>query len=80
MVREVVANDKGYDPIEIHDQDNLVNDLRYDDGGLAGLATPINNAFFAKGKRGLAPSDIQECLKVIGIAVKVDDQPVASFK
>jgi len=79
-VREVVAKDKGYDPLEIHDQDNLKVDLRYDDGGLAGLAAPINNKFFAKGKPGLAPSDIQACLKVVGIAIKVDEQPAANFK
>jgi hypothetical protein len=79
-VREVVAQDKGYDPLEIHDQDNLAADLRYDDGGLAGLATPINNKFFGEGKPGLAPRDIQACLKVIGIAIKVDEQPQANFK
>ena len=79
-VREVIAADKNYDPLEIHDQDNLAGDLRYDAAGLAGLAAPVNNKFFAKGKPGLAPSDIQACLKVIGIAVKVDEQPVANFK
>jgi hypothetical protein len=79
-VREVVAKDKGYDPLEIHDQDNLKVDLRYDDGGLAGLAAPINNKFFGKGKPGLAPGDIQACLKVVGIAIKVDEQPGANFK
>ena len=79
-VRAVIAKDKGYDRLEIHDQDKLKADLQYDAPGLAGLAAPINHAFFKKGKPGLAPRDIQACLKVIGIAIKVDEQPAANFK
>ena len=78
-VRSVIARDKGYDPLEIHDNDKLRDDLGYDETGLAALTPDINDEFFKK-KKGLSVKQVQACLKVIGISAKVDEQPSADFK
>lgn len=78
-VAKLIAKDKGYHPYEIHDNDKLRDDLRYDDEGLEALAPDVNRAFFKK-KRGLSVDDVVGCLKVIGIVARVDEQPIADFK
>jgi hypothetical protein len=78
-VDQVIAADKGYHPSEIHDNDNLRNDLRYDDQGLEALAPDINKEFFKPGK-GLSADDMVRCLKVVGIVALIDEQPIADFK
>ena len=78
--RKVIAEDKGYEPDEIEDEDKLRDNLRYDETGLGALATRINNEFFQKGKPGLSPDDVQACEKVKDISDKVDQQPVENFK
>jgi len=78
-VARIIAEDKGYHVTEIHDNDKLRDDLRYDDTGLRALAPDINQAFFKKGK-GLSGQTVVNCLKVIGIVARVDEQPVDDFK
>ncbi|MEY2548650.1 MAG: hypothetical protein QOD64_1232 [Verrucomicrobiota bacterium] len=78
-IRELIADDKGYHVYEIHDNDNLRNDLRYDDDGLEALAPDINEAFFKSGA-GLSTDDILGCLKVIGIVARIDEKPIEDFK
>lgn len=78
-VRQMIADDKGYHVYEIHDNDNLRDDLRYDDDGLEALAPDINKEFFKPGT-GLSTNDILGCLKVIGIVARIDEKPIAEFK
>jgi hypothetical protein len=78
-VARIIAEDKGYHVTEIHDNDKLRDDLRYDDNGLRALAPDINRAFFKDGK-GLSGKTVVNCLKVIGIVARVDEQPVNDFK
>lgn len=78
-VHRLIANDKGYHPEEIHDDDKLREDLRYDDDGLEALAPDINKEFFVRNK-GLSTNDVLSCLKVIGIVARIDERPVADFK
>lgn len=78
-VDQIIAADKGYHTSEIHDNDNLRDDLRYDDGGLTALAPDINKEFFKTGK-GLSAEDMVRCLKVVGIVALIDEHPVEDFK
>jgi hypothetical protein len=78
-VDQIIAADKGYHPFEIHDNDNLRNDLSYDDQGLKALAPDINKEFFKPGK-GLSADNMVRCLKVIGIVALIDEQPIADFR
>jgi hypothetical protein len=78
-IHRIIAEDKGYDPTEIHDNDKLRDDLRYDDDGLEALAPDINREFF-KPDRGLSTNDILGCLKVIGIVARIDEKPVEDFR
>jgi ABC-type bacteriocin/lantibiotic exporter with double-glycine peptidase domain len=78
-VANVVARPLNVLPIEIHDNDLLRDDLGYTDQGLAALTTDLNDEFFV-GTTGLSTKQVTECLKVIGISAKVDQQPIANFK
>jgi hypothetical protein len=78
-VRRLIADDKGYHPEEIHDNDRLREDLRYDDDGLEALGPDINREFFTQDK-GLSTTALLNCLKVIGIVARIDEQPVADFR
>lgn len=78
-VRQLIAEDKGYHVFEIHDNDKLREDLRYDDNGLIALAPDVNREFFID-HTGLSPNDMLRCLKVIGIVALVDEHPIAEFK
>ena len=78
-VRRLIADDKGYRPEEIHGNDRLREDLRYDNDGLEALGPDINKEFFKRDK-GLSTNDLLGCLKVIGLVARVDEQPVADFK
>ena len=78
-VHRLIADDKGYDQDEIHDEDKLRDDLRYDDEGLEALAPDINKEFF-KPDKGLSTNDVVGCVTVVDIANRIDEQPVADFK
>lgn len=78
-VRRLIARDKGYHVHEIHDEDKLRDDLRYDDSGLVALAPDINREFFRK-NAGLSADDMVRCLKVIGIVSLIDEHPISEFK
>lgn len=78
-VRSIIADDKGYHVYEIHDNDNLRDDLRYDDTGLVALAPDLNREFFRNGA-GLSADDMTRCLKVIGIVALIDEHPISDFK
>jgi hypothetical protein len=78
-VRALIARDKGYHVYEIHDEDKLRDDLRYDDNGLMALAPDINREFFNE-DAGLSANDMLRCLKVIGIVALIDEHPISDFK
>jgi hypothetical protein len=78
-VRQLIADDKGYHVFEIHDNDKLRDDLRYDDEGLMALAPDINREFF-KNRKGLSADDMVRSLKVIGIVALIDEHPISDFK
>ena len=78
-VRRVIAEDKGYDPLEVQDSDRLRDDLRYSAAGLRAVTPDINDEFFVNGK-GLSVEQVASCLKVIGISAKVDEQAVSDFR
>jgi hypothetical protein len=78
-IKQLIAKDKNYHLSEIDDSDKLREDLRYDDPGLIALAPDINKSFFKKGK-GLSQKEVVSCLKVIGLAGRVDEKPVVDFK
>ena len=78
-VRSLIARDKGYHVHEIHDNDNLRDDLRYDDDGLVALAPDINREFFVDGA-GLSANDMRRCLKVVGIISLIDEHPIDEFR
>ena len=78
-VHQLIADDKGYDLGEIHDESNLRECLRYDDDGLEALAPDINKDFF-KPKKGLSPNDVIGCVTVGDIVSRIDEKPVADFK